>query len=129
MDLHRNYRMQKCAIHSIIVITVVIEWGIMKINLLKTEMYMGKKKICMEKNYLAVTICFGNDQIWIKQMLKDYLLIENEVYQIMIQKKKKRQIKPSENSGSFTVYQLSAKYHNELFFVVYREFHMKRSQR
>lgn len=44
-------------------------------------------------------------------------------------KKKKRQIKPSENSGSFTVYQLSAKYHNELFFVVYREFDMKRSQR
>lgn len=107
MDLHRNYRMQKCAIHSIIGITVVIEWGIMKINLLKTEMYMGKKKICMEKNYLAVTICFGNEQIWIKQALKDYLLIENEVYQMMI--KKKEQIKTSENSGSFTVYQLSAK--------------------
>lgn len=125
MDLHRNYRMQKCAIHSIIGITVAIEWGIMKINLLKTEMCMGGEKICMEKNYLAVTICFGNEQIWIKQMLKDYLLIENEVYQMMI-KKKKRQIKPSENSGSFS---LSAVSKIELFFVVYREFHMKQSQR
>lgn len=45
MDLGRNYRMQKCAIHSIIGITVVIEWGILKINLFKTEVCMGGESL------------------------------------------------------------------------------------
>jgi len=62
MNLHRNYRMQKCAIHSIIGIKVVNEYGILKINLFKTELYMGGQ-VRMEKNYLAVTICFRNEQI------------------------------------------------------------------
>lgn len=44
----------------------------------------------MEKNYPAVTISFGNQQLWIKKKtLKDYVLIENDVYQMMIEKKVK----------------------------------------
>jgi len=46
------------------------------------------------------------------QKLEDYILIEKLVYQRMI---KKKQIQISENSGSFTVYQLLAKWHNEVF--------------
>lgn len=65
----------------------------------------------MEKNYPALTISFENQQTLIKQILKDCVLIENEVYQMMIEKKEK-ETRMSKNSVeiSFTVYLMSAKY-------------------
>lgn len=65
----------------------------------------------MENNYPALTISFENQQTLIKQILKDYVLTENEVYQMMIEKKEK-QTRMSKNSVeiSFTAYLMSAKY-------------------
>lgn len=45
MDLHNSYRMQQCAIDNIADTTVVMPQGILKINIFKTAVYIGGKKL------------------------------------------------------------------------------------
>lgn len=124
MDLHNSYRMQQCATGIIADIPVVMEQGILKIYIFKTAVYIGGKKTVWKRTTQHL---FWKSAL-IKQTLKDHALIENEVYQMMIEKKEK-QTTMSENSVeiSFAVHQLSAN-SVRYYFVVYRYFHINWSQ-
>lgn len=110
MDLHNSYRMQQCAIDNISDITVVMEQGILKINIFKTAMYMGGKKNLWKRTTQQWPFLLKIGR-WESSKHWKTVLIENEVYQMTIEEKKK-QTRMSKNSVeiSFTVYQLSAKY-------------------
>lgn len=118
MDPHNSYRTQQCSIDNITDIRVVMEQGILQRNIFKNAACIGgEKKNYVEKNYLVVTTYFENQHIWLKQTLKDDVLMENEVYQMMIEKKHTRM---SKNSGETVSQSMSSQQNNmRNYFEVY----------